>query len=108
MTGADAAELSRLDARASAKRPEWLRTSTAGPQQETKNTKLNELQSTLRTLNLATVCEEAKCPNLGECWGGGTATGLTWYWHVFIFLQVLPRLCSWVIPARVDVDSAVR
>lgn len=28
------------------------------------------LTDTLRTLNLHTVCEEAKCPNIGECWGG--------------------------------------
>jgi len=27
-----------------------------------------------RQLSLATVCEEARCPNIGECWGGGTAT----------------------------------
>jgi len=34
------------------------------------------LKESLRNLNLATVCEEAKCPNIGECWGGkeGTAT----------------------------------
>ena len=36
----------------------------------------NKLKTSLRGLNLATVCEEAKCPNIGECWGGdaGTAT----------------------------------
>jgi lipoyl synthase len=28
----------------------------------------------MRTLQLNTVCEEAQCPNIGECWGGGTAT----------------------------------
>ncbi|XP_029206271.2 lipoyl synthase, mitochondrial-like [Acropora millepora] len=31
----------------------------------------NKLKETLRELNLSTVCEEAKCPNIGECWGGG-------------------------------------
>ncbi|CAL8333925.1 unnamed protein product [Lota lota] len=31
----------------------------------------NKLKNTLRDLNLHTVCEEAKCPNIGECWGGG-------------------------------------
>ncbi|KAL1023982.1 hypothetical protein UPYG_G00049850 [Umbra pygmaea] len=31
----------------------------------------NKLKSTLRDLNLHTVCEEARCPNIGECWGGG-------------------------------------
>ncbi|KAG8453599.1 hypothetical protein GDO86_000290 [Hymenochirus boettgeri] len=31
----------------------------------------NKLKNSLRNLNLHTVCEEAKCPNIGECWGGG-------------------------------------
>lgn len=31
----------------------------------------HRLKSTLRNLNLHTVCEEARCPNIGECWGGG-------------------------------------
>ncbi|TSO98527.1 Lipoyl synthase, mitochondrial [Bagarius yarrelli] len=35
----------------------------------------NKLKNTLRDLKLHTVCEEARCPNIGECWGGGeTAT----------------------------------
>ncbi|XP_055333776.1 lipoyl synthase, mitochondrial-like [Paramacrobiotus metropolitanus] len=36
----------------------------------------NRLKDSLRELNLHTVCEEARCPNIGECWGGkeGTAT----------------------------------
>lgn len=33
-----------------------------------------ELKKLLRELNLYTVCEEARCPNVSECWGGGTAT----------------------------------
>lgn len=33
-----------------------------------------ELKELFRGLNLHTVCEEAHCPNVGECWGGGTAT----------------------------------
>lgn len=32
------------------------------------------IRDMLKSLNLATVCQEAKCPNMGECWGGGTAT----------------------------------
>ena len=32
------------------------------------------LKGLLRSLDLHTVCEEARCPNVGECWGGGTAT----------------------------------
>ncbi|XP_077574571.1 lipoyl synthase, mitochondrial [Stigmatopora nigra] len=31
----------------------------------------NRLKNSLRDLNLHTVCEEARCPNVGECWGGG-------------------------------------
>merc|ERR1711874_175547 len=36
----------------------------------------SKLRNDLRGLKLATVCEEARCPNIGECWGGekGTAT----------------------------------
>lgn len=30
-----------------------------------------KLKENLRGLNLHTVCEEARCPNIGECWGGG-------------------------------------
>jgi lipoate synthase len=32
---------------------------------------LCEFQAKLRELKLHTVCEEARCPNMGECWGGG-------------------------------------
>lgn len=31
--------------------------------------KYNQIKNKLRQLNLHTVCEEAKCPNIGECWG---------------------------------------
>lgn len=31
----------------------------------------SRIKEQLRDLNLHTVCEEAKCPNIGECWGGG-------------------------------------
>ncbi len=33
-----------------------------------------EIKDLLASLNLATVCQEARCPNIAECWGGGTAT----------------------------------
>lgn len=33
-----------------------------------------EVKESLRDLNLHTVCEEAQCPNVGECWSGGTGT----------------------------------
>lgn len=33
-----------------------------------------QIKDLLKGLNLATVCQQAQCPNIGECWGGGTAT----------------------------------
>ena len=52
-------------ARKRERKPAWLRgQATTGPNYE-------RLKSTVRSLGLATVCEEAKCPNIGECWGGG-------------------------------------
>lgn len=42
-----------------------------------------QVKESLRDLKLHTVCEEAQCPNIGECWNGGTGTimllGETWY-----------------------------
>ncbi len=51
-----------------ARLPEWFRVSIAGGK------RYGDLKRTLKSLNLATVCEEAGCPNLGECWSSGTAT----------------------------------
>src|SRR5438067_13314520 len=36
--------------------------------------RLNRLQSLVKELNLHTVCEEARCPNIWDCWNRGTAT----------------------------------
>ncbi|MFN2465859.1 MAG: lipoyl synthase [Candidatus Dormibacteria bacterium] len=50
------------------RRPEWLEVRLpTGPT-------FARLQSLMRQENLHTVCEEAHCPNIGECWGAGTAT----------------------------------
>lgn len=46
-------------------KPKWLKAAPA------TSPKYHELRSTVRSLGLATVCEEAKCPNIGDCWGGG-------------------------------------
>lgn len=51
-----------------ARKPEWLKVKV--PQGE----RFNWIRSRARSLNLHTVCEEARCPNIGECWQGGTAT----------------------------------
>ena len=36
-----------------------------------------QIKQTLSELKLSTVCEEAKCPNIGECWGGGESKSAT-------------------------------
>lgn len=46
------------------RKPDWLRASPpAGEEYE-------RMRSTVKELGLATVCQEARCPNIGECWGG--------------------------------------
>jgi len=62
----------RVDAYSNPTKPRWLKVVSAGD--HSNITEFKKLQSDLRGLNLHTVCEEAKCPNIGECWGGGTAT----------------------------------
>ena len=52
------------------RRPEWIR--VRAPAGET----YQQLQNLMRSKALHTVCEEAMCPNMGECWGSGTATFL--------------------------------
>jgi lipoic acid synthetase len=51
--------------------PPWLKTDIPVG----KN--YSQLKETLRELKLSTVCEEAKCPNIGECWGGGESKTAT-------------------------------
>ena len=38
------------------------------------DSRYTHVKDSLKGLNLNTVCEEAKCPNIGECWSGGTGT----------------------------------
>jgi lipoic acid synthetase len=49
-------------------KPEWLRMRVQS------SPKFDEVRSIVHEHGLATVCEEAKCPNMGECWSAGTAT----------------------------------
>ena len=51
------------------KKPDWIRVKAA-----TGNSRFYEIKQILREHNLHTVCEEASCPNIGECFGKGTAT----------------------------------
>lgn len=46
-------------------KPRWLKAAPA------TSDNYRKLRDTVRELGLATVCEEARCPNIGECWGGG-------------------------------------
>ena len=50
------------------RKPEWLTVLPSGSENYVK------LKGLFENLNLHTVCQEAHCPNVGECWGGGTAT----------------------------------
>jgi lipoic acid synthetase len=51
------------------KKPDWIRVRAALP-----SSRFYEIKQILREHNLHTVCEEASCPNIGECFGKGTAT----------------------------------
>ncbi len=59
------------------RRPEWLR--VKAPTGEN----YHNLKNLMRTRELHTVCEEARCPNIGECWGHKTAT-----------FMILGRVCT--------------
>ena len=50
------------------RKPEWLRVRPPA------GAVYQEVSKLLNSLNLSTVCREARCPNIGECWNGGTAT----------------------------------
>jgi lipoic acid synthetase len=65
-----------------------------------------ELQSTMRDLQLTTVCEEAGCPNIFECWNDGTATFM-------VLGERCTRACGFCLvdtrhPLAVDVDEPAR
>ncbi|WP_394741041.1 lipoyl synthase [Natronococcus roseus] len=53
----------------SVRKPDWLKMRPPSGQEFT------DIRKRLRERNLHTVCEEANCPNLGECWSGGAGTG---------------------------------
>jgi lipoic acid synthetase len=73
-------------------KPEWLR--VKAPQRE----RIGEVADLLRDLHLNTVCEEASCPNIGECFAGGTATFL-------IMGPGCTRACPY---CDIDFDRSVR
>jgi lipoyl synthase len=68
-----AAKLSRIPVKVEQgevlRKPEWIRVKAGSP-----TTRFYEIKQILRESNLHSVCEEASCPNIGECFGKGTAT----------------------------------
>lgn len=66
-------------------KPAWLKA------EPPRGANYERLRDTVRSLKLATVCEEARCPNIGECWGGadGTATAT-----IMIMGDTCTRGCS--------------
>ena len=81
-------------------KPEWLKVRAPGSDNYLR------LRALMQTLNLHTVCEEARCPNIGECWHHGTATFM-------ILGAVCTRACAYCAvahgrPQQVDATEPVR
>ncbi len=83
-----------------ARRPEWMRVKAKmGPE-------FTDLKRRMRSLDLHTVCEEASCPNIYECWAAGTATFM-------ILGERCTRACGFCLvdtrkPLAVDLDEPRR
>lgn len=83
-----------------ARKPEWLKVKAPG------GTNYLRLQKMMREQGLHTVCEEAHCPNIGECWESGTATFM-------ILGDVCTRACKYCavahgMPTELDWDEPRR
>lgn len=77
-----------------APKPAWLKVRAPGGES------YGRLKSTFRELDLHTVCEEARCPNVGECWSEGTAT-------VMLLGDVCTRGCRFCAVTTGDPRGAV-
>jgi len=82
------------------RKPGWLRVRSPGGQNYLR------LQKLMRTRSLHTVCEEAACPNIGECWEAGTATFM-------ILGDVCTRACKYCgvahgMPTTLDEEEPYR
>ena len=82
------------------RKPVWLRVRAPSGEKYTK------VKQSLRSLNLHTVCEEARCPNISECWGTGTAT-------IMIMGNICSRGCRFCAvnsgrPVLLDADEPER
>ena len=76
-----------VPAQARVPKPEWLKVRAPGSPTYLR------LKAIMRELNLHTVCEEAQCPNIGECWNHGTATFM-------ILGDVCTRACAYCAVAH--------
>ena len=81
-------------------KPEWLKVRAPGSENYLR------LKGIMRDLKLNTVCEDAHCPNIGECWHHGTATFM-------ILGDVCTRACAYCAvkhgkPATLDLDEPGR
>ncbi|AHY45684.1 lipA: lipoyl synthase [Rubrobacter radiotolerans] len=81
-------------------RPDWLKARVPGGEA------YREIKETMRGLSLHTVCEEARCPNIGECWNNRTATFM-------ILGNVCTRSCGFCAvltgkPTELDLDEPRR
>ena len=81
-------------------KPSWLKVRAPG------SPRYLELQALMSGLGLNTVCQEARCPNIGECWNHGTATFM-------ILGDVCTRACGYCAvshgrPATLDLDEPAR
>lgn len=82
------------------RKPEWLRVRAPGSGQ------YNETRGIVREHKLATVCEEAACPNIGECWSQKHAT-------MMIMGEICTRACAFCnvttgLPTQLDPDEPRR
>ena len=89
-----------LPAPPNGKKPEWLKVKAPGSPSYLR------LKTLMRDLRLHTVCEEARCPNIGECWTHGTATFM-------ILGDICTRACGYCAvghgrPAAVDTAEPAR
>src|ERR1043165_9896173 len=73
-------------------KPDWLKVRAPGSPSYLR------LKALMRDLHLHTVCEEAQCPNIGECWNHGTATFM-------ILGDVRTRSCSYCAVAHGRPDA---
>jgi lipoic acid synthetase len=83
-----------------ARKPEWLKVRSPGGRNYL------HLKKMMRSQSLHTVCEEASCPNIGECWEAGTATFM-------ILGDVCTRACKYCgvahgMPTELDLDEPRR